>query len=154
MPSSTQHQIVHPIVLPKLRTIKRQKQLRIIKKQLLLVNSRRPLALQHAQTPKPKFSPKEPLKETYESYSASSDDNLSSTICEEYYRRRTRASWRAKVRCGSTCRFGLLGLGDHPGTYYETQDRYFETNKISTDDPDVLYDFYLLQKKTVTSFLI
>ena len=33
------------------------------------------------------------------------------------------------------------------------QDRYYETNKISTDDPDVLYDFYVHQKKTVRNYL-
>ena len=27
------------------------------------------------------------------------------------------------------------------------QDRYFEMNKVTTYDPDVLYNFYLLQRK-------
>jgi hypothetical protein len=40
-------------------------------------------------------------------------------------------------------------LGYYPSRTFLIKERYSETNKISTDSPDVLYDFYLLQKKTL-----
>jgi len=40
-------------------------------------------------------------------------------------------------------------MGYHPSRSFLIQERYYEVNKISTDSPDVLYDFYTLQKKTI-----
>ena len=40
-------------------------------------------------------------------------------------------------------------MGHYSGRTFVIKERYYETNKISTDSPDVLYDFYLLQKRTL-----
>lgn len=119
--------------------------------QLSRIHRRRHLRLPHQQTSQPKLCKQKFIKKKYRScFSISTFASRNQRICQQNPHWGVQSLRNQRFFWEQASGLGLLRLGNNSGTPVIIQERYYETNKISTEDPDVLYDFYALQRKAVS----